>query len=153
MNRKPEKYKDKYIEMAVSELEGYRARSLQIMRLRERKLQIENDIYCVKAVDYSKAPVQGGTFKDMVVHTALKWAEIDDKLFKAIAESEKEMFLIEERIKHLRFEEQQVISLFYIGGKNIDATARAMNMSYEGVKKLKRRALQHYSEFFKGGAA
>lgn len=139
-------YNNALIEFAIAELNAYRVRKQQIIRLNERRMNLEHEIYVVKAVDYSKAPVQGGKFKDMVVETAVKWADLVSEIEEITTENEREMNIIEEKLRYLSFDEQQVIVLYYLNGKNMTETAIAMDRSVDGLKKLKRRALIHYAE-------
>ena len=143
--QKHKQYKDKRIEEAIKELDGYRIRKKQIQRLKAEIAELEDELYSIKAVDYSKDKVQGGKFKDMVVEKTVEWAMLEERLRTLVCESEQELFIIENKLKRLTFNEQQVIVYYYINCKTVDAIALLMNFSEKCVRNTKKRALLHYA--------
>ena len=141
-----EKYKDTKIALAVEELDGYRMRKQQILRLKERRLHLEDEMESIKAMRYDIVRVQGGKMKDAVIEMIVEWAEVGDKIEKLILDNEREMNLIEEKIQRLKADEQQVIVFYYVNGKSVNETAAQMHLSFEGLKKLKKRALRAYAD-------
>ena len=143
--QRKEQYKDKNIERAAQELDGYRSRQQQILRLKERKLNLEAEMCGIKAMRYDDIKVQGGPARDDILEKVYRWAKIDDEIYKLVIKNEHETYIIEEKIRRLKYDENQVIVYYYLNGKNITDTANAMNMSFEGIKKLKKRALRAYA--------
>lgn len=139
-------YKDERIERAIKELDGYKAIVARIRGLKEQRIRLEENYSGIKAVDYAKLRVQGGAIKDVLVDTAIKWADLCAEIAHAEVECEHKRFEIEGKIQMLDYSEQQVIALYYINRLSNDEIARIMKMSYDGFAKLKRRALRHYAD-------
>ena len=139
-------YKDTRIEEAIKELDGYRAIQQRILRLKGQKLRLEANYCGIKAVDYEKLKVQGGAIKNVLVETAIKWADLDAEIARKQVECEQLQFHIECKIQKLPFEEQQVIVLYFINRLPVEQIAMRMNLSSTTVKNIKRRALRHYTE-------
>ena len=139
-------YNDKRIEKAIKELDGYRALQQRILRLKEQKLRLEANYCGIKAVDYEKLKVQGGAIKNVLVETAIKWAELDAEIANKQVECERLQFEIELKVQNLPFDEQQVIVLYFINRLPIERIAMRMETSRETVIRLKKKGLQHYAE-------
>ena len=144
--QKHKQYNDERIEKAIEELDGYRAIQQRILRLKEQKLRLEANYCGIKAVDYEKLKVQGGAIKNVLVETAIKWAELDAEIAKKQVECEQMQFEIECKVQQLPFEEQQVIVLYFINRLPVERIAIRMETSPETVKRLKKRGLRHYAE-------
>ena len=144
--QKHKQYKDKRIEEAIKELDGYQAIVLRIRRLKEQRIRLEENYSGIKAVDYSKLRVQGGAIKDVLVETAIRWADLCAEISHKEVECEQKRFEIECKIQSLPYDEQQVIVLYFINRLTNEEIARVLKMSYDGFVKLKRRALIHYAE-------
>lgn len=144
--QKHKSYNDERITKAIKELDEYRAILRRIRVLKDQKVRMEENYSGLRAVDYEKPRVQGGAIKNELVETALKWAELDVKIANEIVEKERIQFTIEGKIHSLPFEEQQVIALYFINCKTVDAIALLMNCSERCVRNIKKRALLHYAE-------
>lgn len=138
-------YNDKLIEDAIKELDNYRAIQQRIFRLKEQKLRLEANYCGIKAVDYEKLKVQGGAIKNVLVETAIKWAELDAEIARKQVECEEVQFSIECKIQKLPYEEQQVIVLYFINRLPIEKIAMRMETSPETVKRIKKKGLRHYA--------
>ena len=144
--QKHKQYNDKRIEEAIKELDGYQAIVLRIRRLKEQRIRLEENYSGIKAVDYSKLRVQGGAIKDVLVETAVKWADLCAEISHQEVACEQKRFEIECKIQTLVYDEQQVIVLYFINRLSNEDIARVMNVSIETVRNKKKTALQHYAE-------
>lgn len=144
--QKHKQYNDERIEKAIKELDGYQTIVVRIRRLKEQRIRLEENYSGIKAVDYAKLRVHGGAIKDVLVDTAIKWADLCAEIAHAEVECERKRFEIEGKIQLLPYDEQQVIALYYINRLSNQEVARVMNKSYDGLAKIKRRALRHYAE-------
>ena len=140
-------YKNEKIERAIKELDGYRATVAKIRRLKERRLYLEDICTCgIRARDYTKVKVKGGLQELPLVKLWLEWADLDVEISRLIVESERDQMLVENRIKGLPTDEQNVLIYYFFNGKNIDQIALIINPSRATVKRLKKKGLQHYAE-------
>ena len=139
-------YKDSKVERAIKELDQYRAVCQRILRLKEQQLRMEENYCGIKAVDYAKLKVQGGVLKNELVETAIKWAELDVKIAKEKVERESIRFYLEGKMQSLPYEEQEVLTLYFINRLTVDVIALRMERSVETVKRLKKKALRDYAE-------
>lgn len=144
------KSKDMQVQLAMDELDRYRARVARIMRLKERKTELEINYTAVRGIDYSKVCVQGGMPKDYLVETAIKWADIDKELDELILQNQRELNLIEYKLSLLKTIEQTVLFKYFIEGRSVMEIATLLQYSEQGVRKIKTNALKKYAELFIG---
>lgn len=142
--RKPSR--NEVAKRAEEELNGYRAKALQILRLRDKKREIEADYSTIRAFDYSKLRVQGGMPYDGLVATAIRWADLCTELDDLICESEKSLLGIEKKLRILPAIEQTVLFKYYIEARSIVDISILTGYSVDGVKRVKMRALRKYGE-------
>nr|DAI57296.1 MAG TPA: Protein of unknown function (DUF722) [Caudoviricetes sp.] len=142
------KSKDMQVQLAMDELDRYRARVARIMRLKERKTELEINYTAVRGIDYSKVCVQGGMPKDYLVETAIKWADIDKELDELILQNQRELNLIEYKLSLLKTIEQTVLFKYFIEGRSVMEIATLLQYSEQGVRKIKTNALKKYAELF-----
>lgn len=142
------KSKDMQVQLAMDELDRYRARVARIMRLKERKNELEINYTAVRGIDYSKVCVQGGMPKDYLVETAIKWADIDKELDELILQNQRELNLIEYKLSLLKTIEQTVLFKYFIEGRSVMEIATLLQYSEQGVRKIKTNALKKYAELF-----
>lgn len=142
------KSKDMQVQLAMDELDRYRARVARIMRLKERKNELEINYTAVRGIDYSKVCVQGGMTKDYLVETAIKWADIDKELDELILQNQRELNLIEYKLSLLKTIEQTVLFKYFIEGRSVMEIATLLQYSEQGVRKIKTNALKKYAELF-----
>jgi len=136
------------VQLAIDELDRYRARVARIMRLKERKTELEINYTAVRGIDYSKVCVQGGMPKDYLVETAIKWADIDKELDELILQNQRELNLIEYKLSLLKTIEQTVLFKYFIEGRSVMEIATLLQYSEQGVRKIKTNALKKYAELF-----
>lgn len=136
------------VQLAIDELDRYRARVARIMRLKERKTELEINYTAVRGIDYSKVCVQGGLPKDYLVETAIKWADIDKELDELILQNQRELNLIEYKLSLLKTIEQTVLFKYFIEGRSVMEIATLLQYSEQGVRKIKTNALKKYAELF-----
>lgn len=140
-------YNDKAIERAIKELDSYRAHIAEIRRLKERRLYLEDICTSgVRATDYAKLHVDGGLKELPLVKQIIEWADLDLEIAQKIVEHERDKMAVEERIKNLPCDEQNVLIFYFFNGHNIDQIALIMKLSPETVKRLKKNGLRHYAE-------
>lgn len=131
---------------AENELNGYRARVAQIMRLKDRRREIETNYAAIRCIDYSKLRVQGGAPFNAMVETAVQWADLEKKIDDLIHQNEQELLMIEYKLGKLTEREQTVLFKYYIEARTLLQIAAAMNYSIDGIKKIKHHALLKYAE-------
>lgn len=131
---------------AEAELNGYRARVAQIMRLKDRRQEIEINYAAIRCIDYSKLRVQGGAPFNAMVETAVQWADCDMEIDRLIAENEKQLLTIERKLRKLSSIEQTVLFKYYIEYRSLVEIQLLTKYSDAGVRKVKHQALLKYAK-------
>lgn len=142
------KSKDMQVQLAMDELDCYRARVARIRRLQDRREELEVNFSALRSIDYSKVSVQGGMPKDYLVETAIKWADIDHELDNLILQNQRELNLIEYKLSLLSSVEQTVLFKYFIEGRSILEIASLLKYSEQGIRKIKTNALRKYANLF-----
>ena len=122
---------------AENELNGYRARVAQIMRLKDRRREIETNYTAIRCIDYSKLRVQGGAPFNAMVETAVQWADLEKKIDDLIHQNEQELLMIEYKLGKLTVPESQ---------RNLARANRAFQVLHRGTNATanrRRYELQH----------
>lgn len=150
-DKKYKTYKDVNIEEAVKELDAYRAARQEIRHLKALQVQFQEDVCDIKAMRYDDVKVQGGAVRDAMLESTIRWAELDEKIHDIVERNKVAMIIIEEKLHRLKYDEREVLTLYYINSKGLEAVAKLLHMSFEGTKKLKKRALRAYANIKLGG--
>lgn len=144
--QKHKQYESEKIEKAVKELEEYRSKQRRLILLQEQQIRLQADYCGTRAMKYDNVKTKGGPIKNMLVETAVKWADLDMRIAHDKVEIEKYLYYIQGKMLALKYEEQTVLMLYFINGLSLEAIAMQMQIAFGTVKNLKKRALVHYSE-------
>lgn len=137
-------YKDPKLNAAAEELWSYRQKQFEIKRLQAKSEELR-DRYSVGATAYDGIRVQGGVRKDKLVQIAVEWADLQGEIIARTTEAEHALWEIESRLRTLRYNQRQVLELYYIKGYSVIKIAEMMNYSEIGVRKIKYNGLKSYA--------
>lgn len=144
--QKIRKSKNPTVQSALDELDKYRARVARIIRLKERRTELEINYTAIRGIDYGKVNVQGGMPRDFLVETAVRWADIDKELQDLILQNQRELNMIEYKLSLLKSVEQTVLFKYFIEGRTVMEIATLLNYSEQGIRKVKHQALLKYAK-------
>ena len=144
MIQRERRYKDDKLNAAADELWSYRQRQFEIRRLQAKSEELR-DRYSVGATAYDGIRVQGGARKDKLVQIAIEWADLQGEIIARTAEAEHALWEIESRLRTLRYNQRQVLELYYIKGYSVVKIAEMLNYSEIGVRKIKHNGLKSYA--------
>lgn len=137
-------YKDPKLNAAADELWSYRQRQFEIKRLQAKSEELR-DRYSVGATAYDGIRVQGGARHDKLVKIAVEWADLQNEILERTREAEHFLWEIESRLRTLRYNQRQVLELYYIKGYSVIKIAEMLNYSEIGVRKIKHNGLKSYA--------
>lgn len=127
-------------------------RSLDIrLRMKDAQiLQLQRDICCIRALDYTKDRISGGGPVDI----SDKIARLDE-LIRAANEEWDELIAERERanarIRKLEsIKQQEVLTRRFIYNEKWEVIAVKMNITWQGTWKLYYRALKSFQKIFEG---
>ena len=144
MMQRERRYKDPRLNAAADELWSYRQRQFEIKRLQAKSEELR-DRYSVGAIAYDGIRVQGGARKDKLVQIAVEWADLQGEIIARTAEAEHALWEIESRLRTLRYNQRQVLELYYIKGYSVIKIAEMLNYSENGIRRLKFNGLKSYA--------
>lgn len=144
MVQRERRYKDPRLNAAADELWSYRQKQFEIKRLQAKSEELR-DRYSVGAIAYDGIRVQGGARKDKLVQIAVEWADLQGEIIARTAEAEHALWEIESRLRTLRYNQRQVLELYYIKGYSVVKIAQMMHYSDRWVKAVKYEGLAAYA--------
>lgn len=144
MVQRERRYKDDRLNAAADELWSYRQRQFEIKRLQAKAEELR-DWYSVSAPSYGGIRVQGGIRKDKLSEIAAEWADLQAQILERVTEAENMLDEIEARLRTLRYNQRQVLELYYIKGYSVIKIAEMMNYSENGIRRLKFNGLKSYA--------
>lgn len=144
MVQRERRYKDDRLNAAADELWSYRERQFEIKRLQAKSEELR-DRYSVGATTYDGIRVQGGARHDKLVQIAVEWADLQGEIMARTAEAEHALWEIESRLRTLRYNQRQVLELYYIKGYSVIKIAEMLNYSENGIRRLKFNGLKSYA--------
>lgn len=144
MVQRERRYKDDRLNAAADELWSYRQRQFEIKRLQAKAEELR-DWYSVSAPSYGGICVQGGIRKDKLSEIAAEWADLQAQILERVTEAENMLDEIEARLRTLRYNQRQVLELYYIKGYSVIKIADMLNYSEIGVRKIKHNGLKSYA--------
>ena len=144
MVQRERRYKDDRLNAAADELWSYRQKQFEIKRLQAKSEEL-CDRYSVGAIAYDGIRVQGGARKDKLVQIAVEWADLQGEIIARTAEAEHALWEIESRLRTLRYNQRQVLELYYIKGYSVIKIADMLNYSENGIRRLKFNGLKSYA--------
>lgn len=144
MVQRERRYKDDRLNAAADELWSYRQRQFEIRKLQVRAEELR-DRYSIGATAYDGVRVQGGSKKDQLVEIAVAWADLENEIVKRTTEAQHALWEIEARLRTLRYNQRQVLELYYIKGYSVIKIADMLGYSDEGIKTIKYQALKAYA--------
>ena len=128
-------------------------RSLDI-RLRMKGAQIsqlQRDICCIQALDYTKDRISGGSpvdISDKIARLDELIREANDEWDELIAERER----ANARIRKLEsIKQQEVLTRRFIYNEKWEVIAVKMDITWQGTWQLFYRALRNFQKIFEGG--
>lgn len=144
MIQRERQYKDPRLNAAADELWSYRQRQFEIRKLQVRAEELR-DRYSIGATAYDGVRVQGGSKKDQLVEIAVAWADLENEIVKRTTEAQHALWEIEARLRTLRYNQRQVLELYYIKGYSVVKIADMLNYSENGIRRLKFNGLKSYA--------
>ena len=144
MVQRERRYKDDRLNAAADELWSYRQRQFEIKRLQAKAEELR-DWYSVSAPSYGGIRVQGGIRKDKLSEIAAEWADLQAQILERVTEAENMLDEIEARLRTLRYNQRQVLELYYIKGYSVIKIADMLGYSDEGIKTIKYQGLKAYA--------
>ena len=144
MIQRERQYKDPRLNTAADELWSYRQKQFEIRRLKAKSEELR-DRYSVGATAYDGIRVQGGVRHDKLVQIAVEWADLQGEIIARTAEAEHALWEIESRLRTLRYNQRQVLELYYIKGYSVVKIADMLNYSENGIRRLKFNGLKSYA--------
>ena len=128
-------------------------RSLDIrLRMKDSQIsQLQRDICCIQALDYTKDRISGGSPVDI----SDKIARLDELIREANEEWD-ELIVERERanarIRKLdSIKQQEVLTRRFIYNEKWEVIAVKMNITWQGTWQLFYRALKNFQKIFEGG--
>lgn len=128
-------------------------RSLDIrLRMKDAQIsQLQRDICCIRALDYTKDRISGGSpvdISDKIARLDELIREANDEWGELIAERER----ANARIRKLEsIKQQEVLTRRFIYNEKWEVIAVKMNITWQGTWQLFYRALKNFQKIFEGG--
>lgn len=144
MTQRERHYKDPKLNAAAEELWSYRQKQFEIKRLQAKAEELR-DWYSVSVPSYGGIRVQGGIRKDKLSEIAAEWADLQAQILERVTEAENMLDEIEARLRTLRYNQRQVLELYYIKGYSVIKIADMLGYSDEGIKTIKYQGLKAYA--------
>lgn len=143
--QKEKKYKDARLNFAVDELTQYRELQRRIEFFKKRRKDYEEQYTALKAVAYDGIRVDGGEYRNMIEEVAIKWEDLNSEIAQMQLDSEHQFICIQVRLNSLNAIHREVLWAYYIECKALIDIAKEMGYSFEGIRKLKLKALKKYA--------
>lgn len=128
-------------------------RSLDIrLRMKDSRIsQLQRDICCIRALDYTKDRISGGSpvdISDKIARLDELIREANEEWDELIAERER----ANARIRKLEsIKQQEVLTRRFIYNEKWEVIAVKMNITWQGTWQLFYRALKNFKKIFEGG--
>ena len=128
-------------------------RSLDIrLRMKDSRIsQLQRDICCIRALDYTKDRISGGSrvdISDKIARLDELIREANEEWDELIAERER----ANARIRKLEsIKQQEVLTRRFIYNEKWEVIAVKMNITWQGTWQLFYRALKNFQKIFEGG--
>lgn len=127
-------------------------RSLDIrLRMKDSRIsQLQRDICCIRALDYTKDRISGGSpvdISDKIARLDELIREANEEWDELIAERER----ANARIRKLEsIKQQEVLTRRFIYNEKWEVIAVKMNITWQGTWQLFYRALKNFRKIFEG---
>ena len=144
---KEKRYKDARLNFAVDELTQYRELQRRIEFFKKRRKDYEEEYSALKAVVYDGIRVDGGEYRNKVESVAIKWEDLNAEISQMQLDSEHQFIYIQVKLNALTALHREVLWSYYVECKALIDVARNMGYSFEGIKRLKLKALKKYANF------
>lgn len=128
-------------------------RSLDIrLRMKDSRIsQLQRDICCIRALDYTNDRISGGSpvdISDKIARLDELIREANEEWDELIAERER----ANARIRRLEsIKQQEVLTRRFIYNEKWEVIAVKMNITWQGTWQLFYRALKNFQKIFEGG--
>lgn len=128
-------------------------RSLDIrLRMKDSRIsQLQRDICCIRALDYTKDRITGGSpvdISDKIARLDELIREANEEWDELIAERER----ANARIRKLEsIKQQEVLTRRFIYNEKWEVIAVKMDITWQGTWQLFYRALKNFQKIFEGG--
>lgn len=128
-------------------------RSLDIrLRMKDSRIsQLQRDICCIRALDYTKDRISGGSpvdISDKIARLDELIREANEEWDELIAERER----ANARIRKLEsIKQQEVLTRRFIYNEKWEVIAVKMDITWQGTWQLFYRALRNFQKVFEGG--
>lgn len=128
-------------------------RSLDIrLRMKDSRIsQLQRDICCIRALDYTKDRISGGSpvdISDKIARLDELIREANEEWDELIAERER----ANARIRKLEsIKQQEVLTRRFIYNEKWEVIAVKMDITWQGTWQLFYRALRNFQKIFEGG--
>lgn len=128
-------------------------RSLDIrLRMKDSRIsQLQRDICCIQALDYTKDRISGGSPVDI----SDKIARLDELIREANEEWDELIAERERANAHIRklesIKQQEVLTRRFIYNEKWEVIAVKMDITWQGTWQLFYRALKNFKKIFEGG--
>ena len=128
-------------------------RSLEVrLRMKDSRIsQLQRDICCIRALDYTKDRISGGSpvdISDKIARLDELIREANDEWDELIAERER----ANARIRKLEsIKQQEVLTRRFIYNEKWEVIAVKMDITWQGTWQLFYRALRNFQKIFEGG--
>lgn len=128
-------------------------RSLEVrLRMKDSRIsQLQRDICCIRALDYTKDRISGGSpvdISDKIARLDELIREANEEWDELIAERER----ANARIRRLEsIKQQEVLTRRFIYNEKWEVIAVKMNITWQGTWQLFYRALKNFQKIFEGG--
>lgn len=143
--QKEKKYKDARLNFAVDELTQYRELQRRIKQMKDRREEYQEQYTALKAITYDAIRVDGGEYINKIEKVAIKWCDLNSEIAQLQTDAEHQMIPIQIRLNALSAQHMEVLMLYYIECKSLAEVANRMGYSFEGIKRLKLKALKKYA--------
>lgn len=145
--QKEKRYKDARLNFAVDELTQYRELQRRIEFFKKRRKNYEEEYTALKAVAYDGIRVDGGEYRNKVESVAIKWEDLNAEIAQMQLDSEHQFIYIQVKLNALTALHREVLWSYYIECRSLIDVARNMGYSFEGIKRLKLKALKKYANY------
>lgn len=128
-------------------------RSLDIrLRMKDSQIsQLQRDICCIRALDYTKDRITGGSpvdISDKIARLDELIREANEEWDELIAERERANARIQ-RLESIK--QQEVLTRRFIYNEKWEVIAVKMDITWQGTWQLFYRALKNFKKIFEGG--
>lgn len=145
--QKEKRYKDARLNFAVDELTQYRELQRRIEFFKKKRKDYKEQYTALKSVVYDEIRVDGGEYRNKVENVAIKWEDLNSEIAQMQLDSEHQFIYIQVKLNALTALHREVLWSYYVECKALIDVAREMGYSFEGIRKLKLKALKKYANY------